>query len=196
MRPELTHLKEEGFLNAQRLLFTAPGLHEWQPKLREQLTERLKKARQVSDRVIVVYGKRCYLDPCDPSGDVDWLIEQAGGRIVRVRAANCVDMLASAEEREGIAAGARVYWLTPGWFLYWRAILRDYDRGKANETFRGHDKAVLLDPLGLFDEVAQKEPERILEFSDFLGIPVEPYPVTLERLKRLLLDAAAALKEK
>jgi len=32
----------------------------------------------------------------------------------------------------------------------------------------------------------QNNPEEILEFSDWMGIPMEPYPVTLDRLLGLL----------
>jgi hypothetical protein len=190
MRRELTQLKEEGFLNPDVLLFTAPGLHEWQPELKKQLSNQLSKARESNDRIIVVYGERCYLDPLDPSGDVDWLLRQSGENISRVGAKNCIDMLASAEEREAIAAGQKVYWLTPGWFEYWRLIFKDFDKGMANETFPANDKAILLDPFNMFEEVSEKSPEKILEFSDFMGIAMEPHPVTLDRLKRLLIAEA------
>ena len=186
LRPELTQLSKEGFLNPDLLLFTAPGLHEWQPELKKQLLNQLSKAKERSQRVIAVYGERCYLDPLDPSGDVDWLLRKVGGDISRVCAKNCVDMLASAEEREAIAGGQKIYWLTPGWFLYWKMIFKDFDKGLANETFPVNDKAVLLDPFNMFEEVSQKSPEKILEFSDFMGIAIEPYPVTLNRLKGLL----------
>ena len=196
LRQELLRLKEEGFLNAAALLFTPPGLHEWQPQLRQHLLTQLERASHKAPRVIVVYGKVCYLDPADPSGDVNWLIEQSGVNAVRINAANCVDILASKEERDRIAAGSDIYWLTPGWFLNWRFIFKDYDRGKANETFRGHDRAIMLDALGVFDQAAAEEPEKILEFSDFMGIPFEAHPVTLERFKVLLKEAAERLQQR
>ena len=193
MRRELTQLKEEGFLNPDVLLFTAPGLHEWQPELKKQLLNQLFKAKENCGKVIVVYGERCYLDPRDPSGDVDWLLSEHGGNISRLRAKNCIDMLASAEEREAIAAGQKVYWLTPGWFEYWKLIFKDFDKGMANETFPVNDKAVLLDPFNMFEEMSEKSPEKILEFSDFMGIAMEPYPVTLDRLKKLLAQEVQSM---
>jgi len=193
MRRELTHLREEGFLEVATLLFTSPGLHEWQPELRRQLTRLVTKAGEESDGVIVVYGERCHLDPQDPSMDVDGLLRRQEVKALRVRAKNCVDMLADAEERRKAAAGDKVYWLTPGWLRYWDFIFKDYDRGKANETFGSYDRATLLDPFGAFDETALESPEKILQISDFMRIPLEPYVVTLERLKGLLEDAARRL---
>jgi hypothetical protein len=46
----------------------------------------------------------------------------------------------------------------------------------------------MLDSVGFFDEMIQHKPEEILEFSDWMGIPMTPYPVTLDRLLGLLLD--------
>jgi hypothetical protein len=45
----------------------------------------------------------------------------------------------------------------------------------------------MLDGVGYYDDVLEKDPEKLLEFSDWMGIPIEPYPVSLDRLKNLLL---------
>jgi len=103
-------------------------------------------------------------------------------------------MLASAEEREAIAGGQKIYWLTPGWFEYWKLIFKDFDKGMANETFPVNDKAVLLDPFNMFEEISLNQPEKILEFSDFMGIAMEPYPVTLDRLRKLLAQEAQSIE--
>jgi hypothetical protein len=58
----------------------------------------------------------------------------------------------------------------------------------ANETFPQHEKAIMLDPLGVFDEYSMNSPEKILDFSDWMGIPIEPYKISLERLENLLSD--------
>ena len=44
----------------------------------------------------------------------------------------------------------------------------------------------MLDAVGYYDDVLEKDPEKILDFSDWMGIPVEPHPVSLDRLKNLL----------
>ncbi len=183
LRRELRHLQENGFLDVDRLLFTAPGLHENLDELQKQLTGRIQKARKHSQKVIVVYGDTCYLPR-----DIDELLDTEDDGISRVEASHCIDMLASVEERDRIAAGKKIYWLPPGWFEYKKAVFKNWDVGMANETFPQHHKAVLLDPLGVFDEYLQTSPEEILGFSDWMGIPFEPYRITLSRLKALLSD--------
>lgn len=188
MRPELERLHEDGFLAPHQLLFTAPGLHEDCKELKRQLLRRLEEAGQSSDQVIVLYGSRCYIDSEDMARGMDELLAEQPGEISRIDASNCVDMIASKQQREEIAAGQAVYWLTSGWLKYWKAIFKDWDAAKANETFPKHDKAILLDALGTYDEYVSASPEKLLEFSDWMKIPIEPHPVTLDRLKALLSD--------
>lgn len=180
------HLKEIGFLDAKKILFTTPGLHEWPGELENQLLRQLKKAKDYSKKAIVVFGSLCYVVFPDPK-DIDNIIAEAGGEVCRVDAKNCIDMLATAKERERLSEGRKIYWLPPGWFEYWKVVFKKWDKGMANETFPQHEKAVMLDPLGVFEEYSMNEPEKILEFSDWMGIPLESTEVSLERLKNLLL---------
>jgi hypothetical protein len=113
-----------------------------------------------------------------------------------VKAANCIDMLADAEERGRIRGDQKVYWLSPGWLKYWRIIFKEWDIGLANETFPKNDKAILLDGLGFFDGYSEEFPERILQFSDWMRIGIEPFGISLDRLKGLLLEAAEGLERK
>ncbi|GAH50012.1 unnamed protein product, partial [marine sediment metagenome] len=176
------------FLDADKILFTAPGLHERQTELERQLTRQLKNARRYSPRIIVVYGERCYLDPSNPYRNVDQIIREEGARISRIQARSCIDMLASGKERERISAGRKIYWLTPGWLEHCKQIFKEWDAAKANETFPYHEKAVLLDAVGIFDEYSQNSPEKILEFSDWMKLQIEPHGISLERFKNLLLE--------
>ena len=187
LKSELEYLKNTHFLDADKILFTAPGLHEKQTELERQLSSQLEKAKTYSQEVIVVYGERCYLDPVDPTRDIDRLILEKGQGISRVQARSCIDMLASAEERERISNGRKVYWLTPGWIKYWKIIFRNWDIGLANETFPGNETAIVLDALDEYNEISEKSPEKILEFSDWMKLSIEPHKVSLDRLKNLLL---------
>ena len=194
LSPELNHLAQTGFLDADKVLYTIPGLHENKNELKHHLTRQLSRAQRYSNRVIVVYGEKCYIDmSTEPPQLVDDLIRAQGGYISRVRAANCIDILCSYEERERIAGNEKVYWLTPGWLKYWKRIFKGWDIGKANETFPQNDKAILLDPLGIYDEYVANFPQKLLEFSDWMKLPIEPYPVSLDRLQSLLLDQMRAL---
>ncbi len=188
MRPELKHLQDEGWLDADSILFTGPGLHDNPKELESQLHRQLEKAVANSERVIVLYGKRCYLDMSKPEKTVETIMSEYGPGVTRLQAANCFDFLASEEERRTLYKDQEPYWLTPGWFLYWKSIFASWDDGLKNETFPKHGKACLLCPLDKFNEIAMNDPEKIFEFSDWMGVPIEPQTVGLERLKGLLLD--------
>jgi len=190
LSPEVSHLYNSGFLDADKILYTRPGLHENPREFEKHLRRQLRHARQYSRKIIVVYGKRCYIDTIDPFKNIDRIIGEEGGNISRVNAANCIDMLADGEERERIRGDQKVYWLSPGWLKYWRIIFKEWDIGLANETFPQNDKAILLDGLGFFDAYSVDFPERILQFSDWMRIGIEPHEISLNRLKGLLLEAA------
>jgi len=96
-------------------------------------------------------------------------------------------MLTNAEERERISNGRNVYWLTPGWIIYWKTIFSNWDVGLANETFPGNDTAIVLDALDEFNTISERFPEKILEFSDWMKLGIEPHRISLDRLKNLLL---------
>ncbi len=196
LSPELNYLSQTGFLEPDKILYTIPGLHENHNKLQRHLTRQLTRAKRYSDRVIVVYGAKCYIDMSqEPPRLVDDLIDEYGGLASRIAAANCIDMLCSIHERDRISSGQKVYWLTPGWLKYWKRIFKDWDIGKANETFPQNDKAILLDSLGFYEEYVNHSPEKLLEFSDWMRLPIEPYEINLDRFKKLLTEQAQALDQ-
>ena len=137
---------------------------------------------------MVVYGNRCYIDIENPARDIDALIKETGVNAKRMEAKNCVDMLSGIEERQKISQGQKVYWLSCGWLEYWKVIFKDWDQGKANETFPQHDKAILFDAVNIFEKYSTSSPEKVLEFSDWMRLNIEPYDISLDRLKRLLLQ--------
>jgi len=109
--------------------------------------------------------------------------------ISRINATHCIDMLASEREREKISGGQKIWWLTPGWIIYRNHVFQDWDKGKANENFPQYTGgAVLLDGIGFWDKYSKEQPEKILEFSDWMGIEIRPHKITLDRFKNLLLE--------
>lgn len=192
LSPEINHLRKTGLLDAAKVLFTKPGRHEDPEELEVQLVKRIETAQTYAEKVIVVYGaKFCYLNAKRPARTIDMIIEeqvkQHGKGITRVPATHCVDMLASREEREEISGGGKVFWLTPGWVKYKNFVFQDWDRGKANETFpQNTEGAVLLDSVGFWNDYSESHPEQLLEFADWMGIPILPYEISLERFKGLL----------
>lgn len=197
LTPEITYLKKEGFLDAKKVLFTTPGLHEIPKELETQLIDRIKKAREYSNKIIVVYGgKFCYVNSVDLFRTIDTIIKEQGEGIVRVQASHCVDMLAGKDEREEISKGEKVWWMTPGWILFRRHVFKDWDKGLANENFPKHTGgAIVLDGIGFFDHYIEEHTEEILEYSDWMAIPIIPHEITLDRFKKKLLDQLHKLQE-
>jgi len=190
---ELNSLRDSGFLDVRKLLYTKPGRHEVPRELESQLIRQIRTAKTYAPNVIVVYGGRfCYVNADNLYRKIDTIIqeqEEPGIKITRIKATHCVDMLASAEEREKVGQGKDIYWLTPGWMKFRHYVYQGWDRGLANENFPKHSGgAIMLDAVGFFDRVMADKPEEILEFSDWMGIPIESYRVTWDRFKGLLLD--------
>jgi hypothetical protein len=196
---ELNHLKKEGFLDSQHLYFTTPGLHEDIRDLERQLLDRIQRARERADRVLVVYGgKFCYVNPDEPTRTMDKIIEEQGPGVARIRATHCMDMIVSQDEREKIAqeiaGGEKVWWMTPGWIQFRHNVFKGWDKALANENFPRHTGgAVVLDGIGYLDAYMAEKPEEFLEYSDWMGIPIQPYSVTLARFKSLLVEQAQNL---
>jgi hypothetical protein len=196
---ELNRLREEGFLDTDHLFFTTPGLHEDPIELERQLLQRIQKAREKTGKVLVVYGgKFCYVNAAEPTRTMKTLIQEQGPDVVRVEATHCMDMLASEAERERIAqevaGGEKVWWMSPGWIRFRHQVFKGWDQGLANENFPRHTGgAIVLDGIGYVDGYMAEHPEEFLEYSDWMGIPIQGYPVTLDRLKSLLLEQAERL---
>lgn len=199
MSLELNHLRSEGFLNTEHLLYTTPGLHQDIPELERQLLQKIERARQSVDKVLVVYGgKFCYVNVDDPTRRMQDIIAEQGADVARIDATQCMDMLASEEERKQIAAevagGEPVWWMTPGWVKYRSQVFKGWDKGIANENFPRHNGgAIVLDGIGYLDQYMAENPEEFLEYCDWMGIPMQAYPVNLDRFKSLLAAGAQRL---
>ena len=197
---ELNHLKTEGFLDTNHIYFTTPGLHEDIRELERQLTDRIQRAKAEADRVLVVYGgKFCYVNADEPLRTMKTIVAEQGPRIARIDATHCMDMLVGEQEREDIARevadGEKVWWMTPGWIKFRHQVFKGWDRGLANENFPRHTGgAVVLDGIGYLDRYMAEKPEEFLEYSDWMGIPIIPYPVTLDRFKALLAEQVRKLR--
>jgi hypothetical protein len=185
---ELNYLENIGFLNADKILYTEPGLHANRDELKSQLTRQLENAKKYSENVIVVYGETCH-------PDIDKITR--GSRISRLEANDCIDMLADLEKRKEMSGGkiGSIFWLSPGWLDYagknryvWERIYKDslgWDDADANVNFGTYRKAIFLDPkpMNVYDDYT---PKNILDFSGWTHLTVVRREVTFERLKNLL----------
>lgn len=193
MIPELNYLKENGFLDAQ-VIYTTPGLHQVPDELELQLQKQLETAKKHAKKIIVVYGgKYCYINIRDSYRTIDTVIDEMreeGYYIARTNVENCLDMLATVEERDSWAEGQKIWYCTPGWLKYRDLVFKGWDKANANENFPQYTGGgIMLDPIGFFDEYAMEHVEEILDFSDWASIPLEARTVGLERLKEVLISA-------
>jgi len=187
---ELNYLSDNGFLDARKILYTKPGRHENMEELESQLVTQIRNAKQYySQRIIVVYGGQfCYINRDNPERTIDTIIQEQGPRISRIKADYCVDMLVGAEERKKIAQGKKIYWLTPGWIEYRKYNYESCDEVSKKQIFSSYTEAIVLDAIGYWDKLMEKDPGKIMEFSDWMEIPLEAYKISLERFKSLLLE--------
>jgi hypothetical protein len=197
---ELNHLKTQGLLDAAQILYTTPGLHQDIPELERQLVRQIHKAREKTEKVIVVYGgKYCYVNPDAPTRLMKTIIEEQGPGVTRIEATHCMDMIAGEDQRKTIAqevaGGEPVWWMTPGWIKFRKEVFKGWDKALANENFPRHTGgAIILDGIGYLDRYMEEKPEAFLEYSDWMGIPIIPYPISLDRFRALLDDAARKLQ--
>jgi len=193
--PEINYLKDEGFLDTKHIFYTTPGLHQNIVELENQLIKFIEKAKLVADGVIVVYGgKYCYVNPDNPVRLMETIIQEQGNHVVRVDATHCMGMFASDDEmkqiRKELAGDEPVWFMTPGWIKYRKLVFKGWDKSVANENFPRHTGgAVILDGIGYLDQYMADNPEEFLDYCDWMGIPMQAYPVTLDRFKKLLTDA-------
>lgn len=198
--PELNYLKNQGLLDSPQILYTTPGLHQDIPELERQLVKQINKAKEKTEKVVVIYGgKFCYVNPDNPTRLMQTIIQEQDSGVARINATHCMDMIAGEDERnriaQEVAGGEPVWWMTPGWIKFRKEVFKGWDKALANENFPRHTGgAVILDGIGYMDRYMEEQPEAFLEYSDWMGIPIIPYPVMLDRFRSLLNEAAETLR--
>jgi hypothetical protein len=193
LKMEIDQLVKDGKINPYKVLYTIPGLHQNPHELEKQLLLKIDTAADYGYDAIVIYGgKYCFIDSGNIKRTLDTVIEERENkeiRVTRIKANHCIDMIADEKERQDISGGEDVYWLTPGWMKYRELVYKGWDKGLANENFPKHSGgAIMLDAVGYYASLMKDSPEKILEFSDWMGIPIYSYKITLDRFQKLIID--------
>lgn len=95
-----------------------------------------------------------------------------------------------------ISRDEKIWWMIQGWIKFRHQVFAGWDKALANENFPRHTGgAIVLDALGYFDQYVTERPEDLLEYSDWMGIPIQAYPASLERFKSLLAEQAEELRK-
>ncbi|MEW6553962.1 MAG: DUF1638 domain-containing protein [Actinomycetota bacterium] len=194
-REDLEELRAEGLLEDIEVFYTEPCLKERPRKLEELLTARIEEAKRRADCILVVYGDGCFIDTSDFSRGIDSLVADTGAEHERIREHSCIEMMLSDEDKERLAEGMKVYWMMPAWVENKDDVFEEWDLGKRNQTFPQNDTAIVVDSRGFFDRLMEEDPERILDFSDWMGIPLDARAINLDRFRELLQAALERLKE-
>ena len=196
MNLEVRALQDEGFPD---IYYTKRGLHQDPFEVERQLMNKVRKAKEVAEMVLVVYGRKfCYVNTEEPTRTMKTLIAELQPGVVRIKATQCMDMVASEEKRNRIATeiggGESVWWITPGWVEFRHQVFKGMDKASANENFDRHTGgAIVLDAIVYTGKYMEEKPEEFLDYSDWMGFPIQPYPMTLDRFKALLSEAAEKL---
>ena len=80
------------------------------------------------------------------------------------------------------------------WVTFKKQVFKGWDKGMANENISRHTGgAIVLDGIGYLDQYMAEDPEDFLEYCDWMGIPMQAYPVALNRFIMLISKSAQNL---
>lgn len=193
MRRDIEALRAD-WLNIDDVFFTDICLKERSRELERQLKDKLAEAGRIADRVLVIYGNACFMDTADPARTVDSIIEESGIPFERIREHSCIEMMLSESDKEKLSDGLHVYWMMPAWLEERDNVYFEWDLGKRNQTFPSNDTALMLDAHGFFNRLMEERPEEILDFSDWMGIPLDFIEIDLDRYAGLLKEGLEKLR--
>ena len=194
LREDLEKLVAEGLLEGVRVVFTDRCLKERPRELERQLKEKIDKAKGKPGKILVIYGDKCFIDTGNPERDIDAMIEETGAACDRLGGHSCIEMMLSEEEKEKLAQGQKVYWLMPAWIENRNDVFFEWDVGKRNQTFPQHDTGLVVDSRGYFANLLEEAPEKLLDFSDWMGLPLDGRDIDLDRFKGLVLECVRKMR--
>ncbi len=169
-RPEAEHVLGD---RAREITWLSPGLHADLDRLKDALERHLEAGETA-----------CLLAGCHP--DLDRLLSARASR--RLPGKDCVAVFLDDGQRARLEA-RRGFVMTPGWLEHWREIFQDalgWGPVDARQAFGRYEVVYLLD-FGL----APLDDLELLAFFDFVQVPVEVVPASLDRFREAALALVA-----
>lgn len=172
-RAELERLAEEGRFTGE-VVYLDAALHVNFDKLRRSLEEALSSADDAGSSIRVLYGH------CHPA--MTSILEAYGA--TKIRAGNCLEAIIGAEETRRLDAEAKTFFLTAGWINNWESMFalgrEDFDFD-VTTFFRDYKRIIVFDT-----GVIPIDEDKVRQFSELTGLPVERRSVGLENLLNVI----------
>jgi hypothetical protein len=149
-----------------KVTFLSPGLHIDYNKMECELKKELELTKK--QKTLLLYGSMCHIK-------LPEIIKNYN--IINPNEKNCIELILSAERKKEIDKSGNVFYLTCGWLRYWR------------EIFQQGLEAIICDKIVLLDTESDLiSDEEMLEFFDYIHIPIEIEKITLEHFKKTLIN--------
>jgi hypothetical protein len=144
--------------------FLSPGLHIDSNKMETEVIKNLESKK--GTKILLLYGRMCHTK----------LVSIAKGYNAAVPTEkNCIELLLGPEKKKALDGSGHIFYLTAGWLQCWREMFQD------RTAITPCDKMVMLDTgENLISE------EELLDFYDFMQVPIETVGISLDDFKSKL----------
>jgi hypothetical protein len=168
-RPELEkilpEIKRELDEEDIKVTFLSPALHIDTNKMEDEIKKNLELTKP--QKTLLLYGSMCHTN-------LSSIIKNYN--TVNPHEKNCVELILSAERKGEIDKSGTIFYLTCGWLRYWR------------EIFQNGMEALICDKIVALDSDSDMiSDEDMLEFFDYIQVPIEIEKISLDHFKETVL---------
>jgi hypothetical protein len=155
--------------------FVPPALHVDNNKLKVGIVNELEHLKD--QKTVLLYGSMCH-------PELHQIVSDYG--VTYPNAPNCIELLLDPERKKEIDRTCNVFYMTSGWFKYWREIFQQgqgWDSIDARMNFGLYDKILVLD-----SGIAEISNEEILELFDYVQVPIDIEQISLDYFKNVITE--------
>jgi hypothetical protein len=161
-----------------KICYIPGALHVDLDKMQYALTENLNALKSAGEPTALIVGTKCH-------PEIRKIAANYGAGIIC--GSNCIELLLGEEKMKELDNESKTFYLTSGWLREWRDIFCEgglgWDSTDAKINFGRYDRILMLD-TGLIEFSVQD----ILDFFEYTEVPIDTYPVTLDHLKKKMLE--------